>query len=175
MRETIISAGLEVFDEKGFFKAGIRDIAKLAGCSLPTLYYYFENKEKLFEAAVCDEYERITSQIDEQLPEGMPLIDRYYYTVMQRLMLMPDEKRVFRIALKIQFGVDGFASAIERLSVWENNRLSSERAVIESVTGDPAFAVLVLRVVDNMLLRCILFGETPPPEQIRQELEYLLK
>lgn len=173
MREKLLSAALEVFDEKGFYKAGIRDIAKLANCSLPTLYYYFKNKEDMFETSVCDTYESITSQIEEQLPEGMPLIDRYYFAVMQRQMLTPDEKRVFRIALKIQLGVDGFDSANKRLNEWENNRLANDRAAIEKETGDPIFAVLVLRVIDNMLQRSILFNETLPPEQIRQELKYL--
>jgi AcrR family transcriptional regulator len=174
MREKVISAALEVFDEKGFHKAGIRDIAKLANCSLPTLYYYFKNKEDLFETAVCGAYEHIVMQIDEQLPEGMPLIDRYYFAVMQRQMLTPDEKRVFRIAMKIQLGVDGFESANRRLSAWEENRLRSERNEIEKIAGDPIFAVLVLRVIDNMLMRSILFGEALPPDQIRQELTYLL-
>jgi len=174
MREKIVSAALEVFDEKGFYKAGIRDIAKLANCSLPTLYYYFKNKEDLFETAVCDIYEHITAQIDEQLPEGIPLIDRYYFAVMQRQMLTPDEKRVFRIAMKIQLGVDGYESVNKRLSAWEENRLRSERAAIEKVAGDPIFAVLVLRVIDNMLMRSILFDEALSPEQIKQELTYLL-
>ena len=174
MREKIISAALEVFDESGFHKAGIRGIAKLANCSLPTLYYYFKNKEDLFETSVCGAYERITSQIDEQLPEGMPLIDRYYFAVMQRQMLTPDEKRVFRIAMKIQLGVDGFESANKRLSLWEENRRRSELTAVGKITGDPVFAELVLRVVDNMLMRGILFGDTLPPEQIKRELAYLL-
>jgi AcrR family transcriptional regulator len=138
------------------------------------LYYYFKNKEDLFETAVCGAYEHTVAQIDEQLPEGMPLIDRYYFAVMQRQMLTPDEKRAFRIAMKIQLGVDGFESANKRLSAWEDNRLSFERAAIEKVTNDPIFAVLVLRVIDNMLMRSILFDEALPPEQIKQELTYLL-
>ncbi|MCL2080834.1 MAG: TetR/AcrR family transcriptional regulator [Oscillospiraceae bacterium] len=173
MREKIISAALEVFDSNGFFKAGIRDIAKLANCSLPTLYYYFKNKEDLFETSVCVAYESLTAQIDEQLPEGMPLYDRYYFAVMQRQMLTPDEKRVFRIAMKIQLGVDGFESANKRLSLWEENRRRSEREAVGKINDDPAFAALVMRVVDDMLMRSILFGEALPPEQIKRELAYL--
>ena len=174
MKDKIISAALEVFDEMGFHRAGIRDIARLAQCSLPTLYYYFNNKEHLFEIAVCEAYEKLTTQIEEQLPDGMPAIDRYYFAVLQRQMLTPDEKRVYRIAIKIQLGVDGFEPVNSRLSKWENDRLTDERKRLEEESGDSAFASIVLRVVDNMLQRSILFGETLTGDQIRQELKYLL-
>ena len=174
MKDKITSAALEVFDDMGFHRAGIRDIARLANCSLPTLYYYFKNKEQLFETTVCEAYERLTTQIDEQLPDGMPAIDRYYFAVLQRQMLTPDEKRVFRIAIKIQLGVDGFEPVNSRLAKWENERLAAERERLEQESGDPAFASIVRRVVDNMLQRSILFGETLTGDQIRQELKYLL-
>ena len=174
MREAIKKAALTVFEDKGFYRAGIRDIAALASCSLPTLYYYFKNKEALFEAVVCDVYKDITNQIEEQIPEGTPLLDRFYFAVMQRQMMEESHRKVFRIALKMRLGVDGFEAARARLGEWEEQRREREVALIAASTGDPVFAGVVMRVVDDMLQRCILSGETLPPERIKQELSYLL-
>ena len=174
MREIIKKAALTVFEDKGFYRAGIRDIAALASCSLPTLYYYFKNKEGLFEAVVCDAYKSITNQIEEQIPEGVSLLDRFYFSVLQRQMMDEEQKKVFRIAIKMQLGIEGFESAREQLGKWEEQRRARELSMITDAVGDPVFAGVVMRVVDNMLQRSILSGEALSPEQIRQELGYLL-
>lgn len=56
-RQQIIDGAREVFLAKGFDAASMNDITRAAGVSKGTLYVYFENKEKLFQAictAECD-------------------------------------------------------------------------------------------------------------------------
>ncbi|GHV36730.1 hypothetical protein FACS18949_16430 [Clostridia bacterium] len=174
MKEKIKAAALAVFDEKGFYKAGIRDVAALASCSLPTLYYYYKNKEALFEASVCDSYEFLVGQIEEQLPEGLHIQERLYFEVLQRQLLPDEDKRVVRIAIKMFLGVDGFPEARERLVAWENKRKAVTREKLMSASRHkPAFADMALRVVDNMLQTSILFGEQLSSDQIRAELRCL--
>jgi AcrR family transcriptional regulator len=43
----ILDYGTEVFAEKGYEGASMRDLSRLSGISLAGLYYYFESKEKL--------------------------------------------------------------------------------------------------------------------------------
>jgi AcrR family transcriptional regulator len=43
----ILDFGTEVFAEKGYEGASMRDLSRLSGISLAGLYYYFESKEKL--------------------------------------------------------------------------------------------------------------------------------
>lgn len=45
--DTILAAAAEIFAEKGYHNASIRDIARSTGVSLSGLYYYFESKEEL--------------------------------------------------------------------------------------------------------------------------------
>ncbi|HXZ39531.1 MAG TPA: helix-turn-helix domain-containing protein, partial [Terriglobales bacterium] len=42
----ILEHATEVFDEKGYEGASMRDLSRAAGMSLAGLYYYFESKEK---------------------------------------------------------------------------------------------------------------------------------
>ncbi len=47
-KEKIIDAAIEVFFEKGFDAASMREIAEKAGLTKPMIYYHFKNKEALY-------------------------------------------------------------------------------------------------------------------------------
>lgn len=51
-RERILAAALEVFAARGFDGARTRDIAERAGANLGLIKYYFDDKERLWQAAV---------------------------------------------------------------------------------------------------------------------------
>jgi AcrR family transcriptional regulator len=58
-RDVILKAATEVFIEHGFIGSSIDQIAARAGVSKPTIYSYFDGKEKLFVAimnSVCDSF-----------------------------------------------------------------------------------------------------------------------
>jgi AcrR family transcriptional regulator len=48
----IVAAAAEVIYQRGFLETRIGDIAKRAGTSAPTILYYFESKDRLFEQVV---------------------------------------------------------------------------------------------------------------------------
>src|SRR5271168_4104217 len=52
-RERILAAALEVFAERGFDGAHTREIAERAGANLGLIKYYFNDKERLWKAAVA--------------------------------------------------------------------------------------------------------------------------
>jgi AcrR family transcriptional regulator len=43
----ILAHATDVFDQKGYAGASMRDLSRASGISLAGLYYYFESKEKL--------------------------------------------------------------------------------------------------------------------------------
>jgi len=45
--ERLLTLAAEIFAEKGYHNASIRDLSKRAGTSLSGLYYYFESKQEL--------------------------------------------------------------------------------------------------------------------------------
>ncbi|MEW5871308.1 MAG: TetR/AcrR family transcriptional regulator [Chloroflexota bacterium] len=51
-REYILSVATRLFSESGFASVSIRDICEAAGVTAPTLYYYFGNKDRLFQAVI---------------------------------------------------------------------------------------------------------------------------
>jgi AcrR family transcriptional regulator len=68
----IVAAAAEVIYQRGLLDARIGDIAKRAGTSAPTVLYYFESKDRLFEE-VIDHSDR---EFYGRLTEGQALHER---------------------------------------------------------------------------------------------------
>lgn len=56
-REQILGAALAVFTQKGYHAANVSDVAAQAGVSQGTIYWYFESKEDLFNAAILSVFD----------------------------------------------------------------------------------------------------------------------
>ena len=52
MRERIKEAAVEHFNSNGYHGTTIRNIAKDVNCSLPMIYYYYNNKKELFDEII---------------------------------------------------------------------------------------------------------------------------
>ena len=59
-----------VFYEKGYAAASMRDLSRASGVSLSGLYYYFESKEELLYLIQKDTFTTIVERLREQLEEG---------------------------------------------------------------------------------------------------------
>ncbi len=54
--DCIHTAAMQEFLEKGFQSASLRNIVKIAGVTTGAFYGYYDSKEALFEALVCEQY-----------------------------------------------------------------------------------------------------------------------
>ncbi len=68
----IVNAAADVIYERGLLDTRISDIAERAGTSSPTILYYFESKDRLFEEVV----EHSDREFYERLTEGQARHDR---------------------------------------------------------------------------------------------------
>jgi len=53
-KRTILDAATKVFAEKGYAKASVREIAKMAGATTGAIYYYYKDKSDLLVDVVRD-------------------------------------------------------------------------------------------------------------------------
>ncbi len=65
----ILVHATEVFYEKGYEGASMRDLARASGMSLSGLYYYFESKEKLLYLIQKHTFSTIVGRLRERLDE----------------------------------------------------------------------------------------------------------
>ncbi len=62
-REIIMQCALNLFSDKGYDSVGVQEIAKAAGITKPTLYYYFKSKHGLLEALIQEKGELLMKQL----------------------------------------------------------------------------------------------------------------
>jgi len=86
-KEKIIEAAIEVFFEKGFDAASMREIAEKAGLTKPMIYYHFKNKEALYLGLLeeylelfCQGLERLLAKDSDPLMTFSAIIDFFEQT-----------------------------------------------------------------------------------------------
>jgi AcrR family transcriptional regulator len=63
----ILDYATEIFAEKGYEGASMRDLSRLSGISLAGLYYYFDSKEKLLYLIQKHTFSRIVGRLRQRL------------------------------------------------------------------------------------------------------------
>ena len=66
----ILDFATEVFAEKGYEGASMRDLSRLSGISLAGLYYYFDSKEKLLYSIQKHTFSTIIDRLRETPQPG---------------------------------------------------------------------------------------------------------
>ena len=69
-KDRIIEAAVEIFFEKGFDGASMREIAEKAGLTKPMIYYHFQNKEALYLGLLEENLALFCQGLDRLLAEG---------------------------------------------------------------------------------------------------------
>jgi AcrR family transcriptional regulator len=131
-RQALMDAALEIFSERGFLGASLKDVASAVGVRDSAIYHYFPSKEALFDAILEErreqQLERSTS-LDEKPVEdlraflealGMRIIERFQTRREQKLfrILMSDGLRLNaegRLNLFQRMGAPPIAKVMERL------------------------------------------------------------
>ncbi|HYQ56793.1 MAG TPA: TetR/AcrR family transcriptional regulator [Draconibacterium sp.] len=88
-KQQIIEAAGITFERYGFKKTSMDDIAFAAGKGKSSLYYYFKNKEEVFEAVVAHEADILVNEINLSINASTSAIDKlrnYVTTRMKRFV-----------------------------------------------------------------------------------------
>src|SRR6476619_3486801 len=65
-RDRILAAALDLFSERSFDGATLRDIAQRAGVTQPLLHYHYRSKDELWRAAVDSLFAELRRAMDER-------------------------------------------------------------------------------------------------------------
>lgn len=75
-RAQLLEGAAVAFMEHGVHRTTLGDIAKACGCTTPTLYAYFENKEAILAAIVQTVADESAALLKTPVPEGLTLQQR---------------------------------------------------------------------------------------------------
>ncbi|WP_242950844.1 TetR/AcrR family transcriptional regulator [Clostridium felsineum] len=74
MRNKILWAAKELFKEKGYKKTTIRQIVDKSGVLIGSIYYFFKNKEEIFETIVLELFDKSDSIVNESFDIETPAL-----------------------------------------------------------------------------------------------------
>lgn len=99
MQSTILQAAATLFAERGYNATSVRDIVARAGCTKPTLYYYFKNKEHLFVEAVRLGTDTVTGVIEAEVQGSGTVRHRLHRALEASLRFVDDNPTLVKLTL----------------------------------------------------------------------------
>lgn len=84
----ILDAAKEAFSRQGYHGTRLDDIAEAAGFTKTALYYYFDDKEKIFLSLALREYDRMISCIGKIVDKKQPILATLGMITREILMLL---------------------------------------------------------------------------------------
>lgn len=103
MKQRILDAAARLFAEKGFDGTSISDIVKAAPAGRALIYYYFEDKRALHQAALLDGAERISQVASEAYASEGSSLDRLRRFITDFRQLHIDRTYIARLAMRAEF------------------------------------------------------------------------
>jgi AcrR family transcriptional regulator len=93
----ILLHATEVFYEKGYEGASMRDLARASGMSLSGLYYYFESKEKLLYLIQKHTFSTIVERLRERLDDVADPEQRIRFFILNHLEYFLANKKAMKV------------------------------------------------------------------------------
>jgi AcrR family transcriptional regulator len=75
-KKAILEAAVRLFDEKGFEKTSIEELAREAGIGKGTIYTYFQTKSEIFYAFCEEQLEFIHEELASKTDPNAPVIEQ---------------------------------------------------------------------------------------------------
>lgn len=176
IKTKIKHVAINSFNKDGFYGASIRDIAKEANCSLPTIYYYYKNKKELFDEIIKKDFFELLSNRAIKL-KSIDAVNFYVDFVYGLKDLAEYDKKVYRLAVKVYLSFDGDGELQKIMGDWEQTIFQRHREIIRShfnlVLADSQIRALV-HLLENIIERIVVKNENPSRNEIREEIETVL-
>jgi len=170
MKEKIAFHARRLFDMHGFHGAALRDVCKLSGCKMPTLYYYYENKETLYDQVVGKAFAQLVPHLWSKLPTGVSPQEYASLMVIQKKHLSEDERIIYRLAMKTWLGFEDCGQCKERLMEWEQATYENSWKEYSGIVGSKQWAKFISRSITSIIQRIILLNEDISDNEIREEV-----
>ena len=106
-RQRLLDAGLKLFANRGYAGTAVQDITEEARVTKPTLYYYFKNKEGLFQALVDQAMDERLRLMQKAAPPEKTTIDQLTDIIATLTDFARRQPDLLRLTFAIAFAADG--------------------------------------------------------------------
>ncbi len=103
MRERLLAVALGLFSENGYSGTSVSAIVAAAGVTQPMLYYYFRNKQALFEALVEKALVGYDQLLQHDLPAGLSAKEQLIELCRQGLLASEQNPVLTKLLFSLAF------------------------------------------------------------------------
>jgi outer membrane protein len=105
--ERLLEAGLKLFANRGYAGTSVQDITEEAKVRKPTLYYYFENKEGLFQALVDQAMDERLELMRQAAPAEKDTVTQLVDIIVAVTAFAARKPDLLRLCFSIAFAAPG--------------------------------------------------------------------
>src|SRR5258708_4615770 len=106
-RQRLLEAGLKQFANRGYAGTSVQDITEDAKVTKPTLYYYFQSKEGLFQALVAQAMAERLELMRQAAPPEMATVDQLTAIIVAVTDFARRQPDLLRLCFSIAFAAPG--------------------------------------------------------------------
>ncbi len=172
--DRILRAAEKVFAEKGFTKAKISEIAKIAGISEATVYEYFENKEDVFLSIPQKRFQENLDELSETFHIKHPVRKLKRFTKYYFFLLLTEEDflKVFLLQLQLNtrfYTSKSFESFQRYFTVIEGIiEEGKSEGYFRADVNPRVFRNMFFGAFSHLALRWIMSEDGREPDKIRE-------
>ena len=169
-KQQIIEAAALTFDKYGFKKTTMDDIAYAAGKGKSSLYYYFKNKEEVFEAVVGHEAEHLKREIYEALNKTDHSVEKLRKYILIRMRRFVQRGNLYKALTDNFLNTFSFIEKIrDRHREWELEMLEN---ILRSGIEQKEFKPVDVKFMSDALLTAMIGFEMPLLKNAETETEF---
>lgn len=178
LKKKIKTVAVDHFDSNGYHGTTIRNIAGDVGCSLPMVYYYYKNKSTLFHEIIKQDYFCVLNKLAANLKSD-DVLEHYTEFVCRINDISGYEHKVYRLGIKVYLGFDGDEELKAIMDKWEQSILPRHYEMLMphlKARENPIAVVRALvHLMENLIEHIIVKNQRLSEEEVREELEVILK
>ncbi len=99
-RKAIIKAAVRLFDQKGYEKTSIEELAREAGVGKGTIYTYFQTKDQIFYAFCEEQLEFVHAELASKTDPNAPIIEQIMTVYMGEFIHVTQSKEFGRFFMQ---------------------------------------------------------------------------
>lgn len=178
IKNKIKQVAVDMFDKHGYHGTTIRNISKEVNCSLPMVYYYYENKQMLFHEIIKNDYFELLKRQYQRL-NTEDILEFYTQYVSNLNDLSEHDRKIYRLGIKVYLLFDGDEDIQKVMAEWEKSIIPRHYNILLPHLKDRKDAQIIVKtlihVIENMIERIVVKNIKMTKEEIKEELNIILK
>jgi AcrR family transcriptional regulator len=178
LRERIKEVAVKQFNANGYHGTTIRNIAKDVDCSLPMIYYYYNNKKELFDEIIKKDYFNLIKKQASQLKDEN-IIDFYTQFIYSLNALNDYDKLVYRLGIKVYLSFDGDEELMNLMDEWEKGILPRHLEILKPYTknmnNEKAIVRTLVHLLETLIVDIVVKNRYLSEDEIREEITIVLQ